>query len=93
VAPVDEPLSPEVLHALAHPLRVAALVALEERERHPAELAAVLGITEPELMHHLHLLDSAHLVTTSRETRALRVRTRGWAAIAVRLQRLQEDSR
>jgi DNA-binding transcriptional ArsR family regulator len=89
---VDEPLSAEVLHALAHPIRLAALLALEQRERTSAELAATLAITEPELMSHLHLLDAAGLIATTSETRRLRVRSSGWTDVARRLQQLQDDS-
>jgi DNA-binding transcriptional ArsR family regulator len=92
VRAVDEPLSADVLHALAHPVRLAALTALEERERPPAELAAALGVPEPVLMSHLHVLDAAGLVTTSSETRHVRVRSTGWADVARRLQQLQDDS-
>jgi DNA-binding transcriptional ArsR family regulator len=89
---VDEPLSAEALHALAHPLRLAALVALEERERDPAQLAAALDVPEPELMEHLHVLDAAGLVAIASDTGVVRARSRGWAAVAARLARLQEDS-
>lgn len=92
VRAVEEPLSADVLHALAHPLRLAALVTLEARERTPAELAEALGVTEPVLMSHLHLLDAAGLVATAPGTRVVRVRAGGWSDIARRLQRLQDDS-
>jgi len=90
---VDEPLSAEVLHALAHPLRLAALVALEAGKREPADLAAALGVAEPELMEHLHVLDAAGLVTIDYDTGAVAARSPGWAAIAQRLAALQRDSK
>jgi DNA-binding transcriptional ArsR family regulator len=89
---VDDPLSTEVLHALSDPVRIAALVALEAREHTHAELAAALGIGEPELRAHLHLLDMAGLTTTSATTHRVSARSSGWAAVARRLQRLQDDS-
>jgi len=87
---VDERLSTDVLHALAHPVRLSALLALEERERTPAQLAAALGVREPVLMSHLHLLDAAGLIATVPDSGRLRVRSTGWAAVAQRLQELQD---
>lgn len=87
---MPDPLSYEVLHALAHPLRLSALVALEERERTPSELAEVLGITEPRLMQQLHVLDSAGLISSSQKTGRLRVRGQGWRVVADRLAQLEK---
>jgi DNA-binding transcriptional ArsR family regulator len=89
---VDEPVSEEVLTALAHPLRVAALVALEGRDRTPADLAEALGVREPVLMEHLHQLDTAGLVTVAYDTGLIHARTGGWSAIAAQMRRLQEGS-
>jgi len=89
---VDERLSTDVLHALAHPVRLSALLALEERERTPAQLAAALGIREPVLMSHLHLLDAAGLIATVPETGLLRARSTGWADVARGLQQMQDAS-
>lgn len=89
---VDEPLSAAALYALAHPLRLSALLALEGRPRTPTELATTLGLSEPELMSHLHLLDAAGLTTTSPETRLLHVTSSGWTDVARRLQQLQDAS-
>lgn len=91
VRAVDEPLSTEVLHALAHPVRLAMLRALEDRDLTPTALATALGVPEPELMAHLHLLDAAGLTTTT-PTHHIHVRSGGWTAVARRLQQLQDDS-
>jgi DNA-binding transcriptional ArsR family regulator len=90
---VDEPLPAEVLHALAHPLRLAALVALEAEERDPGALASALGVAEPELMEHLHVLDAAGLIAIAHDPDVVRVRAPGWGAIAARLAQLQEGSK
>jgi DNA-binding transcriptional ArsR family regulator len=90
---VDEPLTAEVLHALAHPLRLAALVALEDRDQAPGELAAALGVDEPELLAHLDLLDATGLVEVEYGTGLIRARSSGWSAVAARLARLQQDAR
>lgn len=90
---MDEPLPVEILHAVAHPLRLAALVALEAEERDPSALAAALGVDEPLLMEHLHVLDAAGLVTIAYDTHVVSVRAPGWGAIAARLARLQEGSK
>lgn len=90
---MDEPLSAEALHALAHPLRLAALVAVEDREHAPRELASALGVGEPELMEHLHVLDAAGLVDIDSDTGRIRARSVGWSTVAARLARLQEGSR
>lgn len=89
---MDEPLSPEVLHALANPLRLAALVALEERGRAPADLAAALGVGEPELMEHLHLLEAGGLVEVDSGTGTVQTRSAGWTEIVAQLARLQHDA-
>jgi DNA-binding transcriptional ArsR family regulator len=90
---VDEPLSVEVLQALAHPLRLSALVAAEAQERDPTQLADALGVAEPELMEHLHVLDAAGLVAIDYDTGVVRARSPGWAAIATRLTLLQEGAK
>jgi DNA-binding transcriptional ArsR family regulator len=89
---VDERLSTDVLHALAHPVRLSALLALEERERTPAQLAATLGVREPVLMSHLHLLDAAGLIEPVSHSGRLRARSTGWADVARRLQQMQDAS-
>lgn len=90
---MDEPLSAEVLHALAHPLRLATLVAVEDRESAPDELATALDVSEPELMEHLHVLDAAGLVDIDTGTGGVRARSDGWGLVAARLARLQEGAR
>jgi DNA-binding transcriptional ArsR family regulator len=89
---VDEPVSADVLRALAHPLRLAALVALEARQQTTTELAAQLGVTEPELMHHLVILRGAGLVQDTAPQGHLRPATGGWTMIAAHLRRLQDDT-
>lgn len=90
---MDEPVSADVLTAVAHPLRLAALSALEAGDRTPGDLAAALGVREPELMEHLDALDAAGLVSIASGTGLIHVRSGGWSAIAAQLARLQRDSR
>lgn len=87
---MPEPLSAEVLRALGDPLRLAALVALEERERSPAELAAALGVAPEALGEHLAELAAGGLVVVGSGGGRLRAASRGWAEIAAQLRRLQD---
>jgi DNA-binding transcriptional ArsR family regulator len=86
---MSEPVPVDVLRAIAHPLRLALLVALEEHEQAPSELAMELDATEPAIAHHLAILYDARLVTTSVESDRWRT-IPGWAKIATSLQRLQD---
>jgi DNA-binding transcriptional ArsR family regulator len=80
-----------VLEAIAHPLRLAVLVALDQREGTPAELAAATGAPEPAVERALGVLSDAGLIASSRKRRgALRATGRGWTEIARRLQVLEE---
>jgi DNA-binding transcriptional ArsR family regulator len=88
---VDEPLSAEVLQALAHPWRLAILVALEAREQTPTELAEALEARVPELAPHLATLRTVRLVDEAPHGR-LRATTTGWAGIAAHLRLLQDGS-
>jgi DNA-binding transcriptional ArsR family regulator len=85
-----EPVPGSVLSALAHPLRLVLLVALEQREGTPAELAAATGATEPAVEQALAVLHDAGLVTRGTRRGALRTTGRGWAEVAVRLSALGE---
>ena len=89
---MGEPVSAEVLKALAHPWRLAILVALEAREQSSAELAATLSATEPELASHVATLRTVRLVDETAQGR-LRTTTGGWAAIAAHLGRLQDGAK
>ena len=82
----------EVLSAIAHPLRLGSLVALEERQRTAEELATVLRVPAPELTEHLAELAAAGLIGGDGEGR-FRPMARGWADVAARLRRLQGDTR
>ena len=84
-----EPVTAEVLRALAHPLRLALLVALEERGgQTPAQLAAALGVGEGEVHQHLAPLHDAGLVTDGTPDAAVWAVGTGWARIAGELRRL-----
>ncbi len=83
----------EVLHAVAHPLRLGALVALEERQRTTEELAAVLRVSSQELAEHLAELAAAGLIGAGEGEGRLRPLARGWADVAARLRRLQGGTR
>jgi hypothetical protein len=87
-----EPVPGPVLGALANPLRLALLVALEQREGTPAELAAATGATEPAVEQALAVLHDAGLVTGGTRRGALRTTGRGWAEVAARLTALGQAS-
>jgi predicted transcriptional regulator len=90
---MDERVSVEVLHAVAHPLRLGALVALEERQRTTEELATVLRVSSQELADHLAELAAAGLIGAGEGEGRLRPLARGWADVAARLRRLQGGTR
>ena len=90
---MDERVSVEVLHAVAHPLRLGSLVALEERQRTTDELAAVLRVPAQELVEHLAELAAAGLIGDGEGDGRLRPLARGWADVAARLRRLQGGGR
>lgn len=90
---MDEPVAATVLAAIANPLRLALLVALEQREGTPAELAAATGATEPAVEQALSVLHDAGLVADGTRRGALRTTGSGWAEVAVRLATLDEASR
>jgi DNA-binding transcriptional ArsR family regulator len=87
---MSEPVPADVLRAVAHPLRLGLLVALEDHEQAPSELATALNATEPVIMRHLAILHDAGLVTTATEPGRWRT-VEGWAAISASLQRLQDS--
>ena len=91
---MDEQISADMLRAVAHPVRLAALVALEQRERSAAELAAALGVPAEALAEHLAELAAAGLIVGGGgDTGALRPVARGWAELAERLRVLQGGAR
>jgi ArsR family transcriptional regulator, zinc-responsive transcriptional repressor len=59
----------EMLKALAHPLRLAVVVALDERPRCVHELVDQLGEVQPLVSRHLGVLREAGLVTGTRRGR------------------------
>ena len=86
---MSEPVPADVLRAVAHPLRLALLVALEEHEQAPSELAMAVDAAEPVIAHHLAILHDAGLVTASAESDRWRT-IPGWARIAASLQQIQD---
>ena len=89
---MSEPVPADVLRAVAHPLRLALLVALEDHEQTPAELALTLNATEPTIAHHLAVLHDAGLAAAdTADTAPGRWSTvEGWQEISASLQRLQD---
>jgi ArsR family transcriptional regulator len=87
---MSEPVPADVLRAVAHPLRLALLVALEDHEQAPSELATALDATEPTITHHLAILHDARLVTSAAEPGQWRT-VEGWTEISASLQRLQDS--
>ena len=86
---MSEPVPADVLRAVAHPLRLALLVALEDHAQASSELAEALNATQPTIAHHLAVLDEAGLVTAAAEGGLWRT-VDGWSEIATALQRLQD---
>ncbi|WCB92485.1 hypothetical protein DSM104299_01181 [Baekduia alba] len=85
-----EPVSAQLLQAVAHPVRLALLVALEEHgERSPAELATALGVERATVDEHVATLRSAELVADAAVPDRLSATSTGWVEIAARLRALQ----
>jgi DNA-binding transcriptional ArsR family regulator len=90
----DEQISPEVLRAVAHPVRLAALVVLEEQERTPRELATALNVPAEALVEHVAELAAAGMIVGGRSDHgALRPAALGWAELAEQLRQLQGGAR
>jgi DNA-binding transcriptional ArsR family regulator len=83
------PVPADVLRAIAHPLRLALLVALEDHEQTTDELATALETTEPTVAEQLATLREAGLVTDGSAPDLHRA-VPGWNAIATQLERLQD---
>jgi DNA-binding transcriptional ArsR family regulator len=95
-AAMAEPVSAPVLAAIADPLRLALLVALERRPATPAELAAVTRTPEPVVEQALAILDDAGLVTAAGSGAGpcrFRPTGRGWTDVAGALILLDRASR
>jgi len=56
VRSINEINDPRLVKALAHPLRVSILTALEHRVASPSELADELGVPLPNLSYHIRML-------------------------------------
>jgi DNA-binding transcriptional ArsR family regulator len=86
---MSEPVPADVLRAIAHPLRLGLLVALEDHEQTPSELATALNAKEPVIVRQLAVLHDAGLVTTTAERGQWRT-IDGWSEISATLERLQQ---
>lgn len=53
---INEINDPRLVKALAHPLRVSILSALEQRTASPSQLAEELGVPLPNLSYHIRML-------------------------------------
>jgi len=82
------PVPADVLRAIAHPLRLALLVALEDREQDAPALATSVGVPESVVAQHLAILRDAQLVTDG-STPELHRAIPGWTEIVARLEGLQ----
>lgn len=69
IAGLDLDQAAEVLRALAHPVRLALLRALVDRERSVGEIEQLTGIGQPGLSQQLGILRKAALVATRREAK------------------------
>jgi DNA-binding transcriptional ArsR family regulator len=85
-----EPVSAQLLHAVAHPLRLALLVELEQHgERSPAELAGALGVDGATVEPHLATLHAAGLITADAVPGRVAATGGGWIEVAARLRSLE----
>jgi len=66
---VDTDASAELLHALAHTVRLELLRALVDGERNVGEIEAATGVAQPGLSQQLGVLRKAELVLTRREAK------------------------
>jgi predicted transcriptional regulator len=73
------------------PLRMAMMVALEERERSLDDLAASFGLTRGACLEHVGRLLSVGVIA-ERDDGDLHVTSTGWAGIVAQLEDLQGDS-
>lgn len=60
---------PEIVQAIAHPLRAKMLYALQEREASPKELAAHFGVPLANVAYHIQVLRKLKLIRLVRKTR------------------------
>lgn len=80
-----------ILQVIAHPLRLALLVALGEREQSADELALALSQPLAAVTEQLAVLRTANFVTDGTAPAHLRATTTtGWAEIAAQLEQLQD---
>jgi DNA-binding transcriptional ArsR family regulator len=89
---MTQPISPIVLRALSHPIRLAMLVVLEQGEMTAPQLAERIGTSEEEMRPHLEALKSAGLILDGEEPDGLRAETVGWAAIDRQLHLLAAEA-
>jgi DNA-binding transcriptional ArsR family regulator len=83
-----EPVPPDVLRAIAHPLRLALLVALEDHEQASTDLATALNAAESTVIEQLEILRDAGLVTATSEPQRWST-VSGWGEISAAFERLQ----
>lgn len=62
----------EFFHALAHPIRIAILEALLQRERSVQELQDILAVDQPVVSQHLAVLRGRNIVTGRKEGTSVR---------------------
>jgi hypothetical protein len=86
-----EPVPAPVLAAIAQPLHLALLVALERRPSTAPELAVATRVAEPAVEQALAVLHDAGLVTTAGGR--FRTTGRGWGDVAGALIALNRASR
>jgi DNA-binding transcriptional ArsR family regulator len=89
---MTQPISPTVLRALSHPLRLAMLVVLEQGELTSPQLAERVGASETEIRPHVEALQHAELILDGEEPGGLRAQTVGWAAIDRQLHLLAAET-
>jgi len=71
--PIHE-LQAEICRTLSHPARIAMLHLLEAEPREVGRLAIDLGISQPNVSHHLAVMRAAGLVEAERDGRGVTYR-------------------
>lgn len=74
-------LDPDFLAAIGHPVRLRALVLLEQAPASTEDVAAGLGLPAGDADEHLRHLARAHLIEPGPEA-LWRTRATGWAGLA-----------
>ena len=57
----------KILNALSEDIRLRILELLRKKERTPTEIVKALGTTQPNISHHLRILEDSWIIKSKRE--------------------------